>query len=167
MNVPDVVKALVIIFLFLFSAGYSQEIEDILKSRQFVLEASKITDDEGLASPANKKLCFVMLDSSRIVVQWIADCDNNGLGGITMKGEVTSFDLKKERIKKETQYTVMLNCIMDKGRVKGDLKIEVYSKTHADAVLINNTSSLFVPKEMKILGKIVPLQSSKVIVGSY
>ena len=167
MNVPCVVKALGIIFLFLFSTGYSQEIEDILKSRQFVLEASKITDNEGLVNPANKKLCFVMLDSSRIVVQWIADCDNNGLGGITMKGEITSFDLKKEQINKEDQYTVMANCVMDNGRVKGDLKIEIYSKSHANAVLLNNTSSLFVPKEMKILGKIVPIQYSKVLVGSY
>lgn len=160
-------KSLFIIFLFLFNAGFSQEIEEILKSRQFVLEASKITDNEGLVNPANKKLCFVLLDSSKIVVQWIANCDNNGLGGITMKGEVISFDLKKEQIDKESQYTVMINCLMDQGRVKSDLKIEIYSKSHANAVLHNNTSSHFVPKEMKILGKIVPIQSSNVLVGSY
>jgi len=160
-------RKLVIIFLFLSFTGYTQEIEDILKSRQFVLEASKITDKEGLVNPANKKLCFLMLDSSKIVVQWIADCDNNGLGGITMKGEITSYDFKKIRIKKETQYSVNLQCLMDQGRVKGELEIEIYSKSHANALLINNTSSLFVPKEMNIQGKIVPLESSKVFVGSY
>ena len=160
-------RKLVIIFLFLSITGYTQEIEDILKSRQFVLEATKITDEEGLVNPANKKLCFLMLDSSKIVVQWIADCDNNGLGGITMKGEITSYDLKKMRIKKETQYSVILQCLMDQGRVKGELEIEIFSKSHANALMINNTSSLFVPKEMKIQGKIVPLESSKVFVGSY
>jgi len=159
------VKSLVILFLFLFNAGYSQEIEDILKSRKFVLEAQKITDGDGLANPANKKLCFVLLDSSKIIIQWIANCDNNGLGGITMRGEVASFDLKEEKIKKETQYFISMNCIMDDGRVNGDLNIEIYSKSHANAVLINETSSIFIPKEMKILGKIVPLQSSKVEIG--
>lgn len=158
-------KALFILFIFFFTTGYSQEIEDVLKSRKFVLEAQKITDNEGLVNPANKKLCFVLLDSSKIVIQWIANCDNNGLGGITMRGEVTSFDLKKEQIQKETQYTILLNCVMDMGRVKGDLNIVVHSKSHANAVLINNTSSLFIPKEMKLLGKIVSLQSSRVEIG--
>ena len=161
-----VVKNLVILFLFLFNTGYSQEIEDILKSRKFVLQAQKITDGEGLTNPANRRLCFVLLDSSKIIVQWIANCDNNGLGGITMKGEATSFEMKKQKIKKETQYTLSLNCKMDDGRVNGDLNIVIYSKSHAEAILINNTSSIFVPKEMKILGKIVPLHSSNVVIGS-
>jgi hypothetical protein len=161
------VKTLVILFVFLISTGYSQEIEDILKSRKFVLEAQKITDNEGLANPANKKLCFVLLDSSEIIVQWIANCDNNGLGGITMRGKITSFNLKKQKIKKETQYSIELNCTLDDGRVTGDMNIEIYSKSHANAILINNTSSIFIPKEMKILGKIVPLESSNVMIGSY
>lgn len=161
-----IMKTLVILFIFLINTGYSQEIEDILKSRKFVLEAQKITDDEGLANPANKKLCFVLLDSSEIIVQWIANCDNNGLGGITMKGKITSFEMQKQKIKKETQYSISLNCIMDEGRVKGDMNIEIYSKSHADAILINSTSSIFIPKEMKILGKIVSLENSKVVIGS-
>ncbi len=159
-------KALFILFVFLINTGFSQEIEDVLKSRKFVLEAQKVTDDEGLANPANRKLCFVLLDSSKIIVQWVANCDNNGLGGITMRGEVTSFEMKKQKIKKETQYSIALNCKMDNGRVDGDMNIEIYSKSHANATLKNSTSSIFVPKEMKILGKIVPLESSKVMIGS-
>ncbi len=159
-------KALFILFLFLINTGFSQEIEDILKSRKFVLEAQKITDDGGLANPANRKLCFVMLDSSEIIVQWVANCDNNGLGGITMRGEITSFEIKKQKIKKETQYSISLNCKMDDGRVNGDMDIEIYSKSHANAILKNKTSSIFVPKEMKILGKIVSLESSNVKIGS-
>jgi hypothetical protein len=160
------VKGLFILFLFLINTGFSQEIEDILKSRKFVLEAQKITDDEGLANSANRKLCFVLLDSSDIIVQWVANCDNNGLGGITMRGEITSFEMKKQKIKKETQYSISLNCKMDDGRVNGEMDIEIYSKSHADAILKNNTSSIFVPKEMKILGKIVPLELSNVMIGS-
>ena len=159
-------KALIILFLFLINTGFSQEIEDVLKSRKFVLEAQKITDDEGLANPANRKLCFVLLDSSDIIVQWVANCDNNGLGGITMRGEVTSFEMKKQKIKKETQYSISLNCKMDDGRVNGNMDIEIYSKNHANVILKNNTTSIFVPKEMKIFGKIVPLESSKVMIGS-
>jgi hypothetical protein len=161
-----IVKTLVILFLFLINTGFSQEVEDILKSRKFVLEATKITDDEGLANPAIRKLCFVRLDSSEIIVQWVANCDNNGLGGITLKGEITSFEMKKQKIKKETQYSISLNCKMDNGRVNGEMNIEIYSKSYANAILINNTSSIFIPKEMNILGKIVPLESSKVMIGS-
>ena len=160
-------KALVILLLFLINTGYAQEIKDILKSRQFVLGAQKITDDEGLVNPATRKLCFVMLDSSEIIVQWVANCDNNGLGGITMQGEVTSFEMKRQKIKKEVQYSISLNCTMDDGRVKGDMNIEIYSKSHAEAILLNNTTSIFVPKEMKIKGKIVPLEYSRVVIGSY
>ena len=166
MSINYIVKALVILLLFLVSSGYSQDIGEILESRKFVLEAQKITDNEGLANPANRKLCFVMVDSSEIIIQWIANCDNNGLGGITMRGEITSFDMKKQKIKKETQYSITMKCDMDNGRVNGDLSMEIYSKSHADAILINHTSSIFVPKEMKILGKIVPLEYSKVVIGS-
>lgn len=159
-------KALIILFLFLINIGYTQEIEELLESRKFVLEAQKITDEEGLVNPANKKLCFVLLDSSAIIVQWIANCDNNGLGGITMRGEITSFKMNKQKIDKETQYSISLNCKLDEGRVNGDLNMEIFSKSHATAFLVNNTSSIFVPKEMKIQGKIVPLEFSKVVVGS-
>jgi hypothetical protein len=96
----------------------------------------------------------------------VANCDNNGLGGITMRGEVTSFEMKKQKIKKETQYSISLNCKMDDGRVNGNMDIEIYSKNHANVILKNNTTSIFVPKEMKIFGKIVPLESSKVMIGS-
>jgi len=160
-------RVVLTIWLLVVNFGYSQEIEEVLESRQFVIEAQRITDDEGLANPANRKLCFIMLDSSEIVIQWIADCDNNGLGGITMHGEVNSFELSKVKIKKEIQYQLNLNCDLDDGRVNSDLRVEIYSKSHATARLSNKTSSIFVPKEMEILGKVVPLSLSKVVIGSH
>ena len=160
-------KAVFIICLLSFNIGYSQEIQDILNSRKFVLEAQKITDNEGLVSQANRRLCFVLLDSTKIIVQWIADCDNNGLGGITMRGKINSFELKKENINKEVQHKLIVQCTMDDGRVESEVIMEIYSKSHADAFINNSTSSIFVPKEMKILGRLSPLHESKVVIGSY
>ena len=157
-----------LIFLLLISSiGYTQEIKDILKTRQFVLEATKTTDEEGQENTTSRKLCFILIDSSSIVIQWIADCDNNGLGGITMHGIIANYELIKNKIKKETQHIVNLKCDLDQGRVNSEIVIEIYNRSHADATLKNYSSSIFVPKQMKFLGKVVPLQSSKVMIGSH
>ena len=153
--------------LFISTIGYSQELEDILKTKQFVLEANKISDDEGKLDASSKRLCFILIDSSKIVVQWIAGCDNNGLGGITMHGIINSYSFSKSNINKEIQHILNLDCEMDEGRVKSEIIIEMHNKSHADAVLKNSSASIFIPKEMTFLGKIVPLQTSKVMVGSF
>lgn len=159
-------KYLIFIFLLISSIGFSQEIDDLLQSRKFVIEASKITDVEGRSSPAIKKLCFILIDSTQAVVQWTSDGDNNGLGGITIRGEIKDYNYSYSNIEKEVQYVVHLKCDMDEGRVKSEINVEIYSKSHAEAVLSNQTSSIFVPQKMKFLGRLVPLQDANVIIGS-
>ena len=159
-------KYLIIFFLLISSLGFSQEIEDLLKSRKFVIEASKITDDEGNANAASRKLCFILIDTTRIIVQWMANCDNNGLGGITLDGEIESFILSTNKSEKETQHLLDMACNMDDGRVKSEIKVEIYDRSHANATLSNQTTSIFIPEQMKFLGRLVPLQDSNVIIGS-
>jgi len=156
-----------IFFLLVSTIGYAQEIEDILKTKQFVLEANKITDDEGNTNAAVRKLCFILVDSTNIVIQWVSDYDNNGFGGITIGGNINSFEHTENKIEKETQHILTLSCETDQGRVKSELVIEIYNKSHADATLKNSTPSIFVPKEMRFLGRLVPLHSSKVVVGAH
>ena len=102
-----------VILLFLFNLGFTQEIEDLLSSRKFVLEAQKSTDEEGLVSQAMRKLCFIRLDSNDVVIQWISDCDNNGLGGITLHGDILKFEIEKQEIDNEIQHKVHMDCKME------------------------------------------------------
>jgi hypothetical protein len=159
-------KYLIVFFTMIFTTSYSQDIEEILKNRQFVLEASRITDNKGIATAGSKKLCFIMVDTTSIVVQWTADCDNNGLGGITMQGTIQKYEVSKNHIKKDTQHKLHLTCEMDRGRVRSDIIIEMYSKSHAEAILNNATSSFFIPEEMNFRGIIVPLGDSKIVIGA-
>ena len=159
-------KYLIFIFLLISNIGFSQEINDLLQSRQFVIEANKMTDVEGRSSLAIKRLCFILIDSTQAIIQWTSNGDNNGLGGITIRGEIKDYNYSSSNIEKEEQYLVHLICEMDEGRVKSEINAEIYSKSHAEAVLSNQTSSIFVPQKMKFQGKLVPLQDSNVIIGS-
>jgi hypothetical protein len=156
-----------VFFLLISTISYSQEIEDILNTKKFVLKATKITDDEGKSYTSISKLSFIMIDSTEIIVQWVSDFDNNGLGGITIGGNITNYEHTYQEIDNETQHVISINCEMDRGRVKSNLVFEIYSKSHADANLKNASSSIFVPEEMKFLGRIIPIESAKVVIGAH
>lgn len=158
--------AVILILYLVLNSGYAQEIEDILNSRQFVLEASKITAKSGNLGPSSRKLCFIMIDSSKIVVQWIANCDNNGLGGMTIKGDITNFNISRSEIKKETLHVVNLDCTLDEGRVKSNITMDIFTANHAEATLKNVTTSIFVPELMNFKGSITPLELSNIQIGS-
>ena len=122
--------------------GYSQEVEEIINTKKFVLEANKITDDEGKAYPGLRRQCFIMIDSTNIIIQWISEFDNNGLGGITIGGVIKSSEHIINSDDKETQHILNLTCETDQGRVKNEIKMEIYSKSHAEAIVKNSSSSI-------------------------
>ena len=156
-----------IFFILLSTLGYSQEVEDIIKTRKFVLEANKVTDEQGMAKTTVRRQCFVLIDSTKAIVQWVSEFDNNGLGGITLGGDILEFEHTINNLNKETLHSLKMTCEMDQGRVKSKLVIKIYSKSHAEARLENTSASIFLPKEINFLGKIVPFESSKVVIGAH
>lgn len=157
-----------LVFLLLVSTfSYSQEAEDIINTKKFVLEANKVTDEKGKAYPAVRRQCFIMIDSTSIIIQWISEFDNNGLGGITIAGNINGFKHDIHKNDKETQHILNITCDTDQGRVKSNLVLEIYNKSHAEAFLKNSSSSIFIPEEMRFLGKLIPLQSSKIVIGAH
>lgn len=159
----------VLFFLYIitFNFNLSQDIEELLESRQYVLEANRVKDDKNSATSISKRLSFIRIKSSEIIIQWTANMDNNGLGGITIRGKIRKYDVSEISNDKETQYVVEMKCSMDDGRVESDIQIEIFSKSHAVAILKNVTSSYIVPENMEFRGNIVPLEESRIELGIY
>jgi hypothetical protein len=157
----------IFLLLMISTIGYSQEVEDIIKTKKYVLEANKVTDEEGKIKTTIRRQCFILIDSTSIIIQWVSEFDNNGLGGITIAGDLTSYEQTVNSNDKETLHTITISCEMDRGRVNSELVLEIYSRSHAEAELKNSSNSIFVPDEMKFLGKLVPLASSKVVIGAH
>jgi hypothetical protein len=159
-------KYIIFIFLLISSIGFSQEIDDLLKSREFVLEAHKITDPSGISNTASRRMCFILIDATKIIVQWMGTSDNNGLGGITINGKIDNYTVSTNNLDSETQHLVNIKCALDDGRVQTEINVEIFNKSHAEATIRNQTASIFVPEQMTFLGRLVPLSESKVIIGS-
>jgi hypothetical protein len=159
-------RYIIYFFLLISTTTFSQDIEEMLNKRKFILQASKITDNEGNVTTTSRKFCFILVDTSRIVVQWTASSDNNGLGGITIHGRIIDYEFSASSIEKEIRHLLKLKCEMDEGRVKSEIMIEIFNKSHAEASLTNQTPSIFVPEMMKFLGKLIPLVYSAVLIGA-
>ena len=159
-------KYIIFIFLLISNIGFSQEVDDLLKTREFVLEAHKITDASGISNSTSRRLCFILIDATRIIIQWISNSDNNGLGGITIDGKIDNYTVSTNNLNSETQHLLNIRCEMDNGRVQSVINVEIFSKSHAEATIKNQSSSIFVPEQMTLLGRLVPLGESKVIIGA-
>jgi len=107
------------------------EISKLLESRKFVFEADQIIDREGKTYLANSSINFISIDSNKAVFQLgsAATIGVNGVGGITIEGDITDFKLEKNE--KNGYYYLILKVAAKTGFYEIQLDISPLGTTKA------------------------------------
>ncbi len=76
-----------------------EEIFEFLQQKQFLVEVDRITGRYGVQTFVQPTTNFVFIDSSEAVIQWafINQIGFNGLGGVTLEGRVSQYQLNEPR----------------------------------------------------------------------
>lgn len=133
----------------------------MLDYHRFVLEANYISGRSGERFPVNSNLNFVMLDSTKAVLQLGSSngLGSNGVGGITVDGTVSQYKVDTVKNKHGVSYTVTFYVSTDLGTY--DLQLFVSQSGNADATVRGNTAG-----ELNYSGYLVPLSLSRVYKGT-
>lgn len=135
--------------------------ESMLQMRRFVLEADYLSDKSGKRVAVNSTINFIKIDSLKLVMQLGSNygVGYNGVGGITIDGRVTKYDLKIIEGKKGKSYNLIIMVMSSTGNY--DIMLMINDVGSTDATIRSNTSG-----QLRYYGKLVPIELSKVYKGS-
>ena len=135
-------------------------ITDLVNSHRFILEADFIAGRSGSRHPVNSTLNFILVDSSEAVLQLGSPYGMgfNGVGGITIDGTVTKYELVEKKNRNSVSYSITLYIMSSLGTY--DIQIWVSQSGYADATVRGNYSGSVVYS-----GKLVPLKQSRIYKG--
>jgi hypothetical protein len=127
----------------------------MVDGKRFVLEADFIINKNGDQSSVSSVLNFIMVDSNIAVIQVgnIVGAGVNGSGGITAKGNITSWTVDKNEKQKS------LNIRMNVNTTNGFFSVSMFIPAG------NNTTAKLSPNPIDFVGKLVPLEQSVVYEG--
>jgi hypothetical protein len=131
--------------------------DSMINQHRFVLEADYISGRNGSRYSVSSNLNFIMVDSSEAILQIgsSSGLGYNGVGGITVQGSVTKYEISKRVGKKGISYTISLFIMSSLGMY--DIMISVAGSGNADAAVRGNTSGV-----LNYSGRLVPLNESRV-----
>lgn len=136
-------------------------VEYLMENKKFVLEANYLSGNSGSRVMVNSTLNFIVIDSTRAVIQlaygW--GMGHNGLGGITVDGRVSKYELNKKEGKRGVSYTLSIFITSSLGMY--DIQFWISQSGNADATISGNTYG-----RLNYSGKIVPIQKSRIYKGS-
>lgn len=135
--------------------------ELMLEYQRFVLEADYISGKTGQRAPVSSNLNFIIVDSTEATLQlgspWGVGI--NGVGGVTVDGNVTSFEVSTRETKRGISYSVTMFIMTSLGTY--DITMWISGSGRADATVRGNVSG-----QLTYSGQLVPLSQSKVYKGS-
>jgi hypothetical protein len=135
-------------------------VEYMIDNKKFVLEADYLSGSSGSRIPVNSTLNFIVIDSNKVIIQlansWGAGY--NGLGGITLDGSITKYDIHKQEGKRGVSYSLTVFIMSSLGTY--DIQFWISQNGYADASISGNTSG-----RLNYSGKIVPLKMSRTFKG--
>ncbi len=129
-----------------------------IDSRQFVIEALFLADKHGQRIVVDPILNFIGIDHDKSAFQFGngSDIGYNGVGGVTVEGNVTNYEVS---VNKKGIYSINFRISAPTGSVF--VSMTVSPTGQADAVISGNTST-----KLKYSGNLVPLNESRVYKGS-
>jgi hypothetical protein len=135
-------------------------VDSMIENRSFVLEANYISGKSGSQIPVNSNLNFISVDSTEAVIQlgspW--GIGLNGVGGITVDGNITKYKFLKDSTKRGTSYSITMYIMSSMGIY--DILLWVSQSGSATATIRGTTSG-----QLNYTGSLVPLSLSKVYKG--
>lgn len=141
------------------SLQYAEAVQAI-NDRAFTLEADQVLFKYGQMAYVNSNTNFVSVKDNHAVVQVafnIPISGPNGLGGVTVEGTFTEYDLKKD---KKGNVSLSIN-VLGTG-ISARVDITLYKGGNKATVYITPN---FNSNRMTLNGVIVPLQKSSVFKG--
>ena len=131
----------------------------LVNSMQFTLEADYLSNQYGYRRFVSPTLNFIIVDSATSVIQTGRNVGigYNGVGGITAKGNISSWKVQTNIKKKNT--TVEMNVLTNTGFLNVVMNISATGKT--TATLTGNW-----PGRLVYDGHLVPLDKSLTFQGS-
>ena len=135
-------------------------IAQLLNSKAFVIEANTITDKWGNQQMVNSNLNFIRVDSLQSTIQ-IGNgigIGPNGVGGVTVEGSISSWKLVKDE--KHKSFSLRMNVSTPLSFY--DVFISANTSGYATATVSGMTSN-----NLTFRGQLVPLEDSKIYVGSH
>lgn len=134
--------------------------ELMLQMHRFVLEADYVGDGRGQRIPVNSTINFIALDSANAVIQLgtVYGSGYNGVGGITVDGRVTKYELTVIEGKRGKSYSLMINVMTNLG---------IYDITFLVSAtgLTNATVRALSSGQLQYSGNLVPIGISRVYKG--
>lgn len=128
---------------------------------RFVLEAEFVGNQTGQRIPVNSNINFIAVDSTKATLQLGTPhgVGYNGVGGITVDGRITKYDLQVIQGKRSKSYNLMIFISTSIGMY--DLTFNISETGYADATVKGNTMG-----QLRYSGKIVPISMSRVYKGT-
>lgn len=131
-----------------------------VNERKFVIEATRIVLDKGATRYVSSTTNFVSVNGDKAVVQVASNgpySGANGLGGITVDGNISSYKYSKN---KKGVVTITMN-VMGRG-ISAQLRIVLREGSASASVSVEPN---FSSKSISLEGVLVPLDQSSVFQG--
>lgn len=139
-----------------------QVVKYMVENRSFVLEADYISGKSGSRIPVSSNLNFIIVDSAKSVIQLGSASSSsigyNGVGGITVDGTISRYELNKKENKSGVSYTITLYVNTSIGVY--DIVLWISQSGNTTATIRGNTSG-----QLSYSGNIVPIEQSRVYKG--
>jgi hypothetical protein len=131
----------------------------MVEQKKFVLEANYLSNQTGERVIVDNRLNFIVIDSSKIVIQLGSNTGlgANGVGGITADGTISRFDVRKIG-KTQRSYSIHVYTMTHIGSY--DIFFDISPSGNADASVSGTTRG-----KLNYHGKLVPLKQSRVYKG--
>lgn len=131
-----------------------------IKTKYFVLKADQIRGRGGDMINVNSNINFVAVEGEEAYVQMGSESGlgYNGVGGITVKGKITSFEATQKG--KHGTFNIVMNTLSSSGNLTIMMNVNITGET-ASAVVSSNWGG-----RVEFNGYLVPLQGSKIHKGS-
>lgn len=141
------------------AARYAELVEQMVTAPTFVLEADMLHDRYGQSIQVQSTINFLMVDSTYGVVQVGSPhyLGQNGVGGITLEGPVSRYEVKKNE--KRGTYYISYGLRGTLGSY--DVTISVSSSGRADARVSGNFSG-----SLRYSGRLIHPATSRVYKGT-
>ena len=141
------------------AAEMAEVVTAMVEYHRFVLEANMLRDKRGNSVPVTSNINFVSADSLTGVIQVGSNLyvGRNGVGGITIEGQVTEYKYSKHE--KSGSYNVSYILRSPVGTY--DVQLTVSPDSRADATVRSSTWG----NQLRYSGYLVPIGISRVYKG--
>lgn len=132
--------------------------EKWVDDKTYVLEAMQVFNKEGMSFQMNSSTNFVYVNGDKAVIQLAFDgiVGWNGVGGITIKGRITKYEVDKENPNKP----IYIKMSIQGSTGFQDIALWVSSNGQGEAQVTDNKGN-----RIRFTGNIVSLEESSVYVG--